>query len=235
MQTFQRVSGVFLVGILAVITVSPCRAAGMGGGDSKSGVGGVAGAVGELRRSAADLLRAQATCADTGAQVDKTGAETRKIHLECDSMALDNDVKSTAIFYEKRRMREQYLAEHARKRPSRESVVRRCNATKPQRPGSYQVDPVSGSIYWPEALRGEEFQEYRTQIEALFASRSLENGGPGSDLCRQVQELAGQMCSALKSRIRQIGSGEYMAAKRFVEGLAYEARFLPEIEGIAAG
>ena len=235
MRSVQRAVGVFVVGFVAMTAVGLGTADAASVGSSGPRVGGLAGAEGELRRATADLLRAQAALAEAMAQARKLHAETLKMLEERRSMALDNDAKQAETFYNKRRMREQYLAEHARTRPSRESIVRRSNATKPQRPAGCHVDSVAGTIYWPETLCGDEFEPYRTRLEALFAGRTLEDAGPGSDFYRQVQNLTGQMGTALKGLIRQMSPGEYMGAKRFIEGLAYESRFLPEIEGIAAG
>ena len=234
MRSVPRVIGVYAIAVGAIILVGArwVDAAGTRPA-SASPVGGLAGAEAELRRSAAELVEAQAAMIQAVAQARKLHAETLKMLEERRSMALDNDAKATETFYQKRRTRERFLAEHARKRPSRETVVSRCNATRPDRPSACQLDPVRGTIHWPEALQGEQYEAYRTRLEALYAGRTPANSGLGSEFCRQVEELASQMAGSLRSMIRQMSPTEYMAARRFIEGLAYEARFLPDVEGIA--
>jgi len=233
MRSVPRVIGVFSIAIGAILIVG-AGSADAAGTRPGSPVGGLAGAEAELRRSVAELTQAQAVLIQAIAQARKLHAETLKMLEERRSMELDNDAKATETFYQKREIRERFLAQRARKRPSRETVVSRCNATKPNRPSASQLDPVRGTIYWPELLQGEAFEEYRTRLEELYAGRTPANSGLASEFCRQVQELASQMAGSLRSMIRQVSPTEYMAAKRFLEGLAYEARFLPEVEGIAS-
>jgi hypothetical protein len=59
-------------------------------------------------------------------------------------------------------------------------------------------------------------------------------GASGGDVSRQVQTVAVRMRQQLQSKIRQMRPAEYMAARKFLESLAYEVQFSPRIEGVAS-
>ena len=83
-------------------------------------------------------------------------------------------------------------------------------------------------------LLDEEFADCRIRLDGLFAQRNAAIGGSGSNVFRQVQTAAVQMGQQLRSKVRELTPVEYVAARKFVEKLAYEARFPARIEGVAS-
>ena len=73
----------------------------------------------------------------------------------------------------------------------------------------------------------------RIQIDALFAKRTQINSGPGSAVYREVQSLTREMRDDLKDMVQRMTPAEYLAARKFIEALAFEAQFPPEIQGVA--
>jgi hypothetical protein len=144
------------------------------------------------------------------------------------SKRLENAVQRTQTFFEKRRIHDHYIAETKVMRPDYEQQKRLAQWAAPDRLAPGQLNRQLGSVAWPAVLEGPAFNLYRLQLEALFESRSAENSGLGSVNYSEVQKVAVQMRSALQSRLRQMDSTAYMQAKKFIESVAYEARFAIE-------
>ena len=180
----------------------------------------------------AALMNARANMLKTVVEARGTEAKTLHTLQEVRSKVLDNDLKSAQTFYEKRNVRDAYQAQHPRKRPSREDLVRYSKAAAPKRPTDYEMR--GSTIYWPAALQEEEFSECRVQLDYLFAQRTRADAGPGSETFRQAKEPLAQMRDQLRSQIRQMDPAEYLQSRKFIDNLAYETRFSHRIEGIAA-
>lgn len=185
----------------------------------------------EGMKAQASVVQAQAGMVSAIAQARKSAAESRKTLEECRGLAIDNDVKAAKAFFEKRTEREQYMAKHVRRRPTAEDLMRYSQARRPKRLSQGGLLPVSLSptttIPWPATLRAPEFDSYRVQVEAAFEQRSPANSGVGSGLYREVHQLTTRMRDELKARIGEMSAMEYISAKRFLESVAYEARFSP--------
>ena len=68
-----------------------------------------------------------------------------------------------------------------------------------------------------------------------MADRSPDDSGVGSQNCAQIQRAVAQLKDLLKGRIEATNPMDYVAAKKFLDRLAYEARFVatPPIEAVA--
>ncbi len=188
----------------------------------------------ELGKAAAAYVTAQATMIKAQADANACNAKAMETLEKARSQALDNDLKTVKTFYEKRKLHETHVAQDARKRPTREDLIRYSKEALPERPTNYQVEPVRGRIYWPAVLQEEQFSEYRAELDGLFAQRTTANIGADGETCRQIQDVVERMQAELRSLTRQISPMEYLAARKFIESLAFEARFPKRIEGVAA-
>jgi hypothetical protein len=70
-------------------------------------------------------------------------------------------------------------------------------------------------------------------MDHLFAARNRGSRAPRAELYGKVQTVAGQMRGELKEMIGEVSPGEYLAARKFLDGLAYEAQFQPQPRGVA--
>lgn len=193
-----------------------------------------ANGVANLQKVSVEMLKAQAAMVQAVSTARKASAETQKLLQEVRGMDLDNQLKTTETFFEKRNKREEYLARRPRKRPDYETLVKICNARRPSRLVKSQFDASRGKIYWPEVLQRGEFEEHRKELEALFILRGSQQFGPGSEICTEVQKVSRQMRSELRTMVRDVHQMDYVAAKNFISGLAYEVQLPPNIEGLAA-
>ena len=80
-----------------------------------------------------------------------------------------------------------------------------------------------GSISWPPLLQTDRYAESRSQLDKLFAKRT-EQGVLSYEDQQQIAEATKAMLESLRGQVREVPQMDYIAAKRFVESLAYEAR-----------
>lgn len=188
----------------------------------------------EIGKSHAAIVAAQASIIANTATAAAAVAKAREDLENVRGMALENDLKATKAYFEKRKMHADYRAQHAPPRADKEELARRAKSAAP-RTTAYHVDPVRGRIYWPSVLKREEFARQREQLDALFVQRKTQEAGVGSNFCRQTKALSLQMREELKRMVYQMAPAEYLAARRFLDVLAYEAQFAACQEGLAAG
>ena len=182
----------------------------------------------------AKMLTAQAGWITAVANANATNAKTLETLQQVRSLSLDNNLKVAKTFYDKRKLCDDYQKLNPRQRPTQENVIRYSQVSVPKRPAQFELASARGRISWPDVLLDEEFCDGRIQVESLFAQRKASAGGPGSGVSGEVQTVAAQMREQLQAKIRQMSPGEYLAARRFLESLAYESRFPARIEGVAS-
>lgn len=188
----------------------------------------------EMSKAGAAWVAAQAAVIRAQAEAEATRAVARQTLELTRTVSIENDLKATTTFYEKRKLNEAYRMVSTQSRPTREDLIRYSKAYTPQRPTGYQVDQVRGVVHWPEVFQRDEFLAQRVELDYLFAQRSAARSGLGSDNCHQVKEKAEGMHKVLRSIIGEMSPAEYLAARKFVEALAFEARFSPKMEGVAS-
>jgi hypothetical protein len=92
-------------------------------------------------------------------------------------------------------------------------------AAQPTRLG--QVDRLTGKILWPEALRGEGFDPARQVLEQLAAAQP---GSPdaATDRGQEIHNLTDELKEQLRGQIHEMPPMKYIAARKFLDGLAGE-------------
>lgn len=143
------------------------------------------------------LAGARATMVKSVADANSTNAKTLQTVEQTRGIAMDNDLKAAKTFYEKRKLHDGYRAMDARKRPTREDLVRYAR----QRSPSDGVQAPPGVAVWPPVLGGPEYLEWRVRAT---------DGQPAA-----VEAMRGE----LQSRIREMSPAEYMAARKFIDSL----------------
>ena len=94
----------------------------------------------------------------------------------------------------------------------------------PTRLTSEQLDPLTGDLIWPIILREEQYAAERQQLDKLFSDRAATSMA-SFDAAQTVRSVTDQLLAALKKNIKEYRSADWIAAKKFVDSLAYEARF----------
>jgi hypothetical protein len=87
-----------------------------------------------------------------------------------------------------------------------------------------QFDRQRGKIFWPEALRDEALAAARRQLEQLSVPGQPTSPDGVQDRSREIGELTEEIKEQLKTQIHDIPPAEYIAARKFLDGLAGELR-----------
>ncbi len=189
----------------------------------------------EMVRAQAAMLQARAARIRAQAEANLAAAKTIHTRQQTASMALDNDLKAASIYFERKAMHDAYHSlKKPRERGKPEDYVRYSQMETPERPANDELEPLRGTIQWPELLQQEEFVEERIELDSLFAHRSRSNQTDTTEFYPQVQDAVQRLRGELKDKIDEISAGEYMQARRFIDSLSYEARFPPRPQGVAS-
>ena len=200
-----------LVPVLLVLALCPAASAqyygGWGGGYHSSTLEE------GVQRGYADVVRSQgmANLMNSEAVINLQDAE--KKHLE-------NRLQATQTYFEMRRYNQEARRAERSTPLSNEQYVRLARAQAPGRLSVSQLDPFTGKITWPAALRREKYDMLRSQIEALFLEHAQ-----GTDLAAdEIGALTDPLLAELKADIGSFKQTDYIAARNFVTSLAFEAR-----------
>lgn len=160
-------------------------------------------------------LRGMATMTYAQANYNLTMAHVRSIDLENNRRSLEN-------YYDAKQMNRVYKDSVARPRPTADDMARIAADNAPSRLSPSELD-ANGRIDWPEALQTDEYAPLRNEMDKLFALRAAEGDLAGSEQDRLLN-TADAMLAELQSHVRDVRPSDYVSARKFIEGLAYELR-----------
>lgn len=170
-------------------------------------------------RGIADIIRSQGIYNQQTAEALVTGEEARRKYIQ-------NYREGVETYLQTRELSRQYRsAEHAARR---ESVRRRLANRKPYQPDRLspgELNRSTGEIRWPMVLRKSVYADQRASVERTFDQWAARGDDFDVNGYETVLASGEAMLSTLKERIRDIPSSDYLAAKRFIQGLLNEAEF----------
>jgi hypothetical protein len=164
----------------------------------------------------ADVIRSigDANLSNSAAAINLSEARRREI---------ENRKLWTETYFAMRDINRQYReAEIKRQRGNPEDWIRYAQAGKPKALSNRELDVVTGEIRWPILLMAPAFEAQRVQLEKLFANRAY-HGVLGADDFLAASRVSNEMLVALRGRIQDYPPQQYMASRRFLESLTYEA------------
>ncbi len=198
-----------------------------GGGSSYGGGGGGGGSGGVATVDGSYLSGAAALAEGLGKYNYDSARAARQIE-DATHEAIENRLLAQKSYYEARGLNKaQWLAEHPRSTP--EQLAQINQSRLPRRLTASDLDPTWGSIRWPAVLERPEFEKSREQFGDIFAHRSEERFGVGSAVYCRTQSLAHDMRKLLDEQRASMSQMEWIQAMRFIESLAYETRFAPDL------
>jgi len=142
---------------------------------------------------------------------------------EARSRAIQNDELATTTYFRMRHINQE--ARNA-ERPARLSTDRYAALAKsaaPDRLSTQAYDTTFARLSWPAALSGDDFAADRDAMDRAFGSRSLRDSGTDSAFYGEVKQLSTSMQKALSSKVGDLDPAQYVAAKKFLMSLTYEA------------
>ncbi|HUT94613.1 MAG TPA: hypothetical protein VMY37_34475 [Thermoguttaceae bacterium] len=172
--------------------------------------------------AAEGALRGMGDLARSAGEYNLTTSQAAINMTEAQKKDIENRDQWTNTYFQMREANKEYRAQERGPRPSMESMVRYAQAGKPKRLSPSEVDSVTGKIAWPVLLQTDAYSAHRKELEQLFGKRA-EHGVLGVDDQLQIRKTTTAMLAELKGQIRDVPQMDYIAARRFVESLAYEA------------
>lgn len=143
------------------------------------------------------------------------------------SAYLDNQIKFTNTFFEKKRIRQSYVdSTKDLRRNSNQRMAALARSTPPPPLTDRELDPVTGQIAWPRTLRDDQYEPLRLKLDDMFAKRAEAGGNISYKQADEIYAASNELSSELKKRLKDYPSGEYMSAKRFIERLSREGASL---------
>src|SRR5205814_1128107 len=100
-----------------------------------------------------------------------------------------------------------------------EQYVRLANQQAPDGLTATQLDPLTGHVAWPAALKKSEYETLRGQVERLFQDRAH-----GYTDYSEIVKACQAFQDRLKTDLTIFSVNEYAAAKKFLESLSLAAR-----------
>jgi hypothetical protein len=201
----------FAFSIITVLTfVFPAAANAQGFGDSMQPYSSTYDE--GVQRGYADVVRSYGMTSLLNAQAVNQIEQARKQYIE-------NQIKATHSYFELKR----YMTEarnSSRPRPlSLEQYVRLARVEAPPQLTATQLDQLTGAINWPAPLRRPEYEAFRQRIDRLFEDRAM-----GYAMYGEIPAACEELAARLQADIQQYPAADYIAAKRFLESLAWTAR-----------
>ena len=136
---------------------------------------------------------------------------------------IQNAQDFTNAYFDMRKVNREARAAERAPRASQEELIRIAQAGVPKRPTSRQLDPVSGKIHWPALLQTSPFDKPRGELDRAFSQRA-QYGALDYEELQTVSQAAQAMLDQLAEQVASVPPADYIAAKRFLQSLAYEAR-----------
>ncbi|MEX2118703.1 MAG: hypothetical protein WD847_03760 [Pirellulales bacterium] len=153
---------------------------------------------------------------------------------EARSRRIDNHQKKVETYFALRDLNASYRASQRRPAATPEMVSQWNDSRRPQRLAPEQLEPSLGGIQWPHALTDEAFAASRAALEELYAGRTPSNSGLGSPSASEIKKAARRLQTELNANVKTLSTDEFIQAKKFIDSLAYEARFPVVTEGLAS-
>jgi hypothetical protein len=147
---------------------------------------------------------------------------------------LQNAERSTETYF---RMQQINKAAREANRPQRLSYDQYVAMAKKYAPdglSEYQYDRTLGRLNWPAVLTSEEFAAEREALNRAFMVRSPTDAGAASAFHSNVRRITDSMNAKLRAEFDQLGTAEYLAAKKFITGLEWESQQPLVVRALAA-
>lgn len=140
------------------------------------------------------------------------------------SMYLDNRLKQTKTYFENKQLYQQYKQAQRKPPPTSEQLFRMSQVGVPKALAANQLDPLTGEIAWPLPLQEPRYAPYRDALQDLFKLRADSPADFSYDTYMKVESVKTQFIEAFTANIKNYKPQDWIAAKKFIESLAFEAR-----------
>jgi hypothetical protein len=157
-----------------------------------------------------------------GAESRLLSAQARIAAAEAADREIDNREKAVRTGFDLRQLNREARAAERGPRPSREDLARYARLGKPEPLSPGELDAATGEVSWPFLLATGRYAEFRGFVERFFVRRAVGVPDPADVL--EAHETVRAMLEELTRDARQAPPADYVAARRFLESIAYTAR-----------
>jgi hypothetical protein len=133
--------------------------------------------------------------------------------------AIENQMRAAQVYVDGNRYMQEFRRSQRPAPLSLEQYVRLARDAAPEPLTATQLDQLTGMITWPAPLRKPEYETLRRHIDRLFQERAT-----GYAVYGEIPAACEQFAEKLRADIMQFPAGDYVAAKKFLESLAWSAR-----------
>jgi hypothetical protein len=208
-----------LTGVVFALSAVPALA--------QPGMGGYVGPYDNLYFSstpAEGYFRGRAEIIKDQGVYNKLTAEAARDLAQADTIAIENTRKWIQMYFDARQLNREERALERGPKPSLSFMIRSAQEGAPRRLSTYEFDATTGQINWPLVLQADAFAKSRAQLEQLFAFRATgPQQGAAFDTFMGIWQSAEQLVDNLQDCVAYLPPQEYVAAKRFLQSLAWEA------------
>lgn len=155
-------------------------------------------------------------------RAERAVSQARINNEEARSRFIDNQKKWTETYFAKKEINQAYVDKQmSKQRTARDNYLANRTSAAPQRLSLSQLDQATGEIAWPDGLKTPNFDASRKKLEDLFSlrTRSLVT----STLSADIRTTADTMRGELRKHMDKMATNEYLAARKFIDSLAWEA------------
>jgi hypothetical protein len=189
-----------------------------GGGGWGWGYGGGGTAAGSYMNGMANVVR-------SAGYANVMNSLAAQNYEQAYSMDLANRLQATNTYFEMRRINTVARAEERGPPPTPAELAHYAEVMAPKRLTASQLDPVTGEVKWPAVLNDDRYASMREKIDQLFSQRQSNSGGGASDY-RALNGAIESLRAAMVKNIRDYSTPAYLEARKFLDSLQYEARFV---------
>jgi hypothetical protein len=165
-----------------------------------------------IQRGYADVVRSQGMANLLNAQAATQFEQARKAYME-------NQLKATQTYFEMRRYNTEARRAERSTPLSTEQYVRLAREQAPDSLTPTQLDPLTGTVGWPAALKQPQYAAFRARLDKLLQDRAS-----GYLVFGEIQRACDDFQSQLKNDLQNFSANDYVNAKKFLDSLAFAAR-----------
>ena len=166
-------------------------------------------------RGMSDMIRAAGAA-------NLLNSEAARNYEEARSRYLENRLQATDTYFQMRSRNRAYREDERRPRPTSEELFRLAKARAPDRLSPSELDPISGEIVWPAALRDPRFAATQQRLERMFAYWAEHSRQLTVNQMAELQATIDQLTEELMLVVEVVPANTYAEARRFLASLAYE-------------
>jgi hypothetical protein len=142
---------------------------------------------------------------------------------QAQKQAIENNNAAVQNYYAKKQMNAAYNEAKKGNRYHHDFAKLAADAS-PDRLLSSQLNPVTGAINWPTALRADNFAPQRSELEKVFAERAQQGVIADINAIVGAQQATAAMNKALNAMIGAIPPAMFSESRNFLTSLSKEAR-----------